>query len=73
MLYFIKNLGITTCCIYFFIKLLHLTVTKKSYIVFLSFAMALTIFSIALDSYCPQLYPFYCGGNDKWYFMSCTS
>ncbi|MCI8507804.1 MAG: HAMP domain-containing histidine kinase [Lachnospiraceae bacterium] len=53
MLYFIKNFGIITCCIYFFVKLLHLSITKKSFIVFSSFAMALTIFSIALDSYCP--------------------
>lgn len=53
MLYFIKNFGIIICCIYFFIKLLHLSVTKKSYIVFLSFATALTIFSITLDIYCP--------------------
>lgn len=53
MLYFIKNFGIITCCIYFFIKLLHLSVTKKSFIVFSAFAMALTISSIALDSNCP--------------------
>ena len=53
MLYFIKNLGIIACCIYFFVKLLHLPITKKSYIVFSFFGTALTISSIALDSYCP--------------------
>lgn len=72
MLYFIKNFGITVCCIYFFAKLLHLSVTKKSYIVFSSFAMALTIFSVALDCYCPYAtIPILCVGLTA--FFTCQT
>ncbi len=53
MLFFIKNFGIITCCIYFFVKLLHLSAPKKTFIIFSTFAMTLTISSIVLDSYCP--------------------
>lgn len=53
MLYFIKNFGIIICCIYFFIKLLHISITKKSCIIFLSFAMILAILSIPLNHYYP--------------------
>ena len=50
MTFFIKNLGLIICCIYCFIKLLHLS-TKKNISTFSIFAILLSVFSIFTDSY----------------------
>ena len=46
---FIKNLGIILCCIYCYIKLLHISCTRKSLINYSIFAILLTLISFFTD------------------------
>lgn len=55
MTFFIKNLGIIICCIYYYIKLLHITVSKKFYIFFSFITIFLSIISVMLDLRFPYL------------------
>lgn len=48
---FIKNFGIIICCIYFYIKLLHLNIPKKNRLLISIFTILLTLFSTFTDSY----------------------
>lgn len=47
---FIKNFGIIICCIYFYIKLLHLNISKKNCLLISIFSIPLTLFSTFIDS-----------------------
>lgn len=55
MTFFIKNLGIILCCIYYYIKLLHINISKKTYILLSIFTILLASFSIYLDLHYPFL------------------
>lgn len=50
MTFFIKNLGLIFCCIYYFIKLLHLPI-KKNFSTFFIFTILLSLLSIFTDKY----------------------
>lgn len=50
MTFFIKNFGLIICCIYYFIKLLHLSMNKKR-ITFPIFVILLSSFSTFTDKY----------------------
>lgn len=49
MTFFIKNLGIIICCIYYYIKLLRINMSKKTYILLSIFTILLASFSIYTD------------------------
>lgn len=50
---FIKYLGIIICCIYFYMKLLHLSATRKMRISFFLFAITLSVLSVYTNRYFP--------------------
>ena len=50
MLFFIRNLGIIICCIFYFVKLLHLSM-EKSFFKFSIFAIFVSILTIFTDKY----------------------
>lgn len=52
---FIKNLGIVICCIYYFIKLLHISVNKIVFTSISIFAILLPAFSIYIDFNYPYI------------------
>lgn len=52
---FIKNLGIIICCIYCYIKLLHISVTRKSLATYSIFSILLALISIFSDLYFPYI------------------
>ena len=49
MTFFIKNLGIIICCIYYYIKLLRISINRKIYLSISIFTILLSIFSIYSD------------------------
>lgn len=49
---FIKNLGIILCCLYCYIKLLHISSTRKSLIAHSIFAILLGLISCITDQHC---------------------
>ena len=51
MLFFIRNFGIIILCIYYIIKLLHLS-TKKKFVAFSIFSILASMLSIFIDKYC---------------------
>ncbi len=53
MILFIKNLGLILCCIFCFIKLLHLTTPKHSLIQYSIFSVLLSLFSVFSELYTP--------------------
>ena len=55
MTFFIKNLGIIICCIFYYIKLLHISINRKIYLSISIFTILLSVFSIYLDLHCSYL------------------
>lgn len=53
MIFFIKNLGLTLCCIFYYVKLLHLTSPKHFSIQVSIFSVLLSLFSIFSELYFP--------------------
>lgn len=51
---FIKNLGIIICCIYCFMKLLHIALERKTRFFLSIFVMLLSVLSIYVDQYNPH-------------------